>query len=176
MLTDMTRVTVLRPALPSRRPPCPSSNPSLPSCGSDAEVPAPSALALAHSISPAPRRIPSPAAPDAHRRTSAKLAEVRRCGSGGATEGIGRGWGALGNPKSCLLASTELTPYSRKLHSAGRIAARAHAPLIQPFQGCSCLPRTQGSAGGATLGWGIGTPLAFPGNPSRGRTHWLETE
>ena len=27
-----------------------------------------------------------------------------------ATESIGRGWGDLGNPKSCLLASTELTP------------------------------------------------------------------
>ena len=104
MLTGMTRVTVLRPAFLSRDPPCPISNQSLPSCDSDPEVPAPSALALAHSISPAPHRIPSVAPPDTHRRFSFNL----RCVSGGATEGIGRGWGGLVSQKTCLPASTEL--------------------------------------------------------------------
>ena len=100
----MTRVTVLRPAFLSRDPPCPISNQSLPSCDSDPEVPAPSALALAHSISPAPHRIPSLAPPDTHRRFSFNL----RCVSGGDREGIGRGWGGLVSQKTCLLASTEL--------------------------------------------------------------------
>ena len=104
MLTDMTRVIVLRPAFPSRGSPCPISNQSLPSCDSYPEVPAPAALALAHSISPAPHRIPSVAPPDTHRRFSFNL----RCVSGGATEGIGRGWGGLANQGTCLLASTEL--------------------------------------------------------------------
>src|ERR1035438_9127455 len=73
MLTDITRVTVLRPAFLSRGPPCPSSNQSLPSCDSDPEVPAPSVIARAHSISPAPHRIPSLAPPDTHRRFSFNL-------------------------------------------------------------------------------------------------------
>ena len=104
MLTNMTRVTVLRPAFLSRDPPCPISNQSLPSRDSDPEVPAPSALALAHSISPAPHCSPSPAAPDTHRRFSFNL----RCVSGGAREGIGRGRGGLVSQKTCLLASSEL--------------------------------------------------------------------
>ena len=104
MLTNMTRITVLRPAFLSRDPPCPISNQSLPSCESDAEVTAPAALALAHSISPAPHRIPSVAPPDTHRRFSFNL----RCVSGGATERIGRGWGELVSQRTCLLASTEL--------------------------------------------------------------------
>ena len=89
MLTDMTRVTVLRPSFPSRDLPCPISNQSLPSCDSDPEVPAPSALALAQSISPAPHRIPSVAPPDTHRRLKLNL----RCVSGGATEGLRCGAG-----------------------------------------------------------------------------------
>ena len=108
MLTGMTRVIVLRPAFPSRGSPCPISNQSLPSCDSYPEVPAPSALALAHSILPAPHGSPSPAPPDTHRRTSDRLSEVRRCVSGGATDGIGRDWGGLVSQKTCLLASTEL--------------------------------------------------------------------
>ena len=84
---------VLRPAFPSPGSPCPISNQSLPSCDSDPEVPAPSALALAHSIPPAPHRSPSVAPPDTHRRFSFNL----RCVSGGATEGIGRGWQAQTN-------------------------------------------------------------------------------
>src|ERR1035438_1323773 len=68
MLTDMTRVTVVRPAFLSQDPPCPISNQSLPSCDSDTEVPAPSILALARSISSAPHRSPSAAPPDTHRR------------------------------------------------------------------------------------------------------------
>ena len=108
MLTDMTRVIVLRPAFPSRGSPCPISNQSLPSCDSYPEVPAPSALALAHSIPPAPHCSPSPAAPDTHRSTSNPGLEVLRCVSGGVTDGIGRGWGGLVSQKTCLLASTEL--------------------------------------------------------------------
>ena len=104
MLIDMTRVTVLRPALLSRDPPCPMSNQSLPSYEPDPEIPAPSVLALAHTISPAPHRSPSVAPPDTHRRLKLNL----RCVSGGATERIGRGWGGLVSQKTCLLASTEL--------------------------------------------------------------------
>ena len=109
MLTDMARVIVLRPAFPSRGSPCPISNQSLPSCDSSPDVPAPSVLALAHSIPPAPHCSPSPAPPDTHRRTSDNLSEVRRCVSGGATDGIGRRWDGLVSQKTCLLASTELT-------------------------------------------------------------------
>jgi hypothetical protein len=60
-----------------------------------AEVPAPSALAIPHSISPAPHRILSVAPPDTHRRFSFNL----RCVSGGATERIARGLGRAGQSK-----------------------------------------------------------------------------
>ena len=99
MLTDMTRVIVLRPAFPSRGSPCPISNQSLPSCDSYPEVPAPSVLALAHPISPTPHRILSAAPPDTHRRLKLNL----RCVSGGATEGIRCGVGEIG----CASASTD---------------------------------------------------------------------
>src|ERR1022692_365105 len=104
MLTDMTRVTILRPAFLSQDPSCPISNQSLSPCDSDPEVPAPYVLAIAHSISPAPHHILSLAPPDTHRRLKLNL----RCVSGGATEGIGRGWRGLVSQKTCLLASTEL--------------------------------------------------------------------
>ena len=95
----MTGVTVLRPAFPSRGSPCPISNQSLPSCESDAEVPAPAALALAHSISLGPHRSPSVAPPDTHRRLKLNL----RCVSGGATEELRCGVGEIG----CASASTD---------------------------------------------------------------------
>ena len=153
MLTNMTRVTLLRPAFLSRDPPCPISNQSLPSCDSDPEVPAPSVLALAHSIPPAPHCSPSPAPPDTHRRTSDNLSEVRRCVSGGITErqrsdGLGgpewrRHWGlrivswrralvasVQGNPGSFagVLASAELGLTKRRSWRSGLTPNQPAAP------------------------------------------------
>ena len=117
MLTDMTRVTVLRPAFRSQDPPCPISNQSLPSCDLDPEVPAPSVLALAQSISLAPHRSPSLAPPDTHRRFNFNL----RCVSGEATEGIGRGWGGRLSPETSLLAESGLL----RGHLGARIVMRS---------------------------------------------------
>ena len=92
----MTGVIVLRPAFPGRGSPCPISNQSLPSCDSYPEVPAPSVLALAHSIPPAPHCSPSPAAPDTHRSTSNPGLEVLRRDYGEAPARTGTGSGAAG--------------------------------------------------------------------------------
>ena len=99
----MTRITVLRPALLSRDPPCPISNQSLPSCEPDTEVPAPSVLALAHPISPTPHCSPSVAPPDTHRSTSNPGLVVLRCVSGAAGEGLQCGAGGI----ECASASTD---------------------------------------------------------------------
>ena len=45
-----------------------------------------------------------------------------------------------------------------------KVVARCGTARMQPLQGCHWFPSsTQGSAAGATLGCGIGTPLAFLG-------------
>ena len=126
MLTDLTRVTVLRPAFLSRDPPCLISNQSLPSCDSDPKVPAPSVLALAQYISPAPDRIPSLAPPDPHRRFSFNL----RCASGGAKEGISRGRGGLVSQKTCLPASAELI---RPGFTRGKVRLRFAPEVTTPL-------------------------------------------
>jgi len=77
---------------------------TLPSCDSDPQVHAPSALAPAPSIPPARHRILSVAPPDTHRSTTNSLLEVLRCVSGGVRAGLGRGRGGLVSQKTCQRA------------------------------------------------------------------------
>ena len=125
-LTNMARVTALRPAFLCPHAPCPISNQSLPSCGSDSELPAPSLLVLTQPVSPAPLHTLSSTSPDPHRRFNFNL----RCASGGVLEGIWRGWGGLVSQKTCLRASAELI---RPGFTRGKVRLRFAPEVTTPL-------------------------------------------
>jgi hypothetical protein len=125
-LTNMAKAAAPRPAFLNSCAPCPISNQSLPSCGSDSELPAPSLLVLTQPVSPAPLHTLSSTSPDPHRRLKLNL----RCGSGEVLERIARGWGGLVSQKTCLLASAELI---RPGFTRGKVSLRFAPEVTTPL-------------------------------------------